>query len=44
MPHLKSRLNMHGVLKSYLLSIFEVCFQRVAEAFGVFHKLFLLML
>lgn len=33
----------HGALWEHLLSIFEVCFEGVAETFGVFHKLLFLV-
>lgn len=32
------------VLWLHLLSVFEVCFEGVAETFGVFHKLLFLVL
>lgn len=32
------------MLESHLLSVFEVCFEGVAETFGVFHKLLFLVL
>lgn len=41
---LLQNLSVQGTLEFHSLSIFEVCFQGVAETFGVFHKLLFLVL
>lgn len=43
LKHEHCTLKKHPSLSACLLSIFEVCFQRITEAFGVLHKLFLLV-
>lgn len=43
LKHEHCTLKKHPSLSACLLSIFEVCFQRITEAFGVLHKLLLLV-